>query len=61
LALDTYKTEVESNVFPGKDFSPYKMKKSDAEDFAKILAEQLKATEAKGPDVEDPDEPIKVY
>jgi 3-methyl-2-oxobutanoate hydroxymethyltransferase len=38
-SLQEYKTDVESGVFPGKDFSPYVMKDDEKEIFEKLLAQ----------------------
>jgi hypothetical protein len=47
-ALDQYRSEVESGVFPGEKYSPYKMLKDEATEFAKLMATDRAATAASG-------------
>lgn len=66
--LNSYKEEVEQGQFPNQDFSPYKVLKSEAQDFENRLFEELEKQniklkpEAKPTEGEkENDETIKVY
>lgn len=41
--LDQYRLEVETGVFPGEDFSPYKMNKKEKEAFAREMGKKTDA------------------
>lgn len=45
--LQEYKRDVESGVFPGDEYSPYKMKASEQEEFARLLARDAEEREVK--------------
>ncbi len=68
-ALNQFREEVDSGAFPGKDYSPYKMPKAQAEQFQALLPQMLAKDQARVPkadkvvrtDDHEVDETIKVY